>query len=167
MRSSQLLRLFPRGWRARYGDEFLATTGDEPLRPRQIVDIAACAVDAWLSVDVRRAARTDPDSGGDLVTKKRWASCGNTAVALSRRDAWLGALAMIGGSILLSIAGIAAKRSGFEMAGEAILSLAFFASLLLTMPFTYLKGKPWRVQLVMVGVPLLILALCGWLATRI
>lgn len=99
------------------------------------------------------------------MSKNLLMSCGSTQLALSRRDAWLGALAMIGGSILFSIAGIAAKRMGFPRAGETILSLAFFASMLLAMPFTYLKGKSWRVQLVMVGVPLLILALIGCLAS--
>lgn len=99
------------------------------------------------------------------MSKNLLMSCGSTQLALSRRDAWLGALAMIGGSILFSIAGIAAKRMGFPRAGETILSLAFFASMLLAMPFTYLKGKSWRVQLVMVGVPLLILALIGGLAS--
>ena len=162
MRARSLLRFFPRGWRARYGEEFLATVGEEPLRARQIVEIAAGAVDAWLSADVRRATRTESDPGGDLMTKKLILSCGNTAT-ISRRDAMLGALLMIGGSILFSIAGLAAKRAGHPETAKAILSFAFPASLVLMMPFTYLRGKSWRVQLVLVGLPLLILALIAWL----
>jgi hypothetical protein len=157
-----LLRLFPRGWRARYGDEFLATVGEEPLRARQIVDIAAGAVDAWLSADVRRATRRESDVERDLMTKKLILSCGATTT-FSRRDAMLGATLMIVGSILFSIAGLAAKRAGHPEAAKAILSFAFPASLVLMMPFTYLRGKSWRVQLVMVGLPLVILVLIAWL----
>ncbi len=35
------------------------------------------------------------------------------------------------------------------------------------MPFTYLKGRSWRVRLLFVGVPMLILLLIALLATRI
>jgi hypothetical protein len=156
------LRLFPRGWRARYGEEFLETVGEERLRVRLIVDITAGAVDAWLSAEVRRATRLQSSPGGDLMTKKMILSCGSIAT-VSRRDAMLGALWMIGGAILFSIAGLVLKRTGHEEAAKSILAVAFPATLVLMMPFTYLRGKSWRVQLVLVGLPLLILALIAWL----
>ncbi len=92
-------------------------------------------------------------------------SCGSTA-ALSRRDAWLGALAMIGGSILFAAGGIAAKRMGFEEMGESLLAIGFPASLLFSMPFTYLKGRSRRIQLLLVGLPLLLLVLIAVLTQR-
>jgi hypothetical protein len=170
MRPEQLLRLFPRGWRARYGDEFLAVAGNEHLGPRQMIDIAACAIDAWTSSEVRRATRefrSDGSPGEQLMSKTLMTSCGSAGVALNRRDAWLCALAMIGGSFLFSIVGILAKRSGFEAAGETLVSIAFTGSLLLAMPFTYLKGKSWRAQLLLVGLPLLLLVLISLLAQLI
>ncbi len=51
-----LLRLYPRAWRDRYGEEFLATVGDDALHVQQMIDIVMGAIDAWLSLDVRRAA---------------------------------------------------------------------------------------------------------------
>lgn len=165
MRARQLLRLFPRGWRERYGDEFLATAGDKDLRPQQMIDIAACAIDAWVSPEVRRATRevrADVAPGENLMLKKLMTSCGSTELVMNRRDAVIGALALIGGSILFSLAGIVAKRNGFEGMGEALLSMGFFASLLFAMPFTYLKGKSWRTQLVLVGLPLLVLVLIAF-----
>ena len=159
MRASGLLRLFPRGWRERYGDEFLATVGDEPLRPSQVIDIAACAVDAWTSPEIRRATRE-----GGLMSKKLLTSCGSTELVWTRRDALLGAFALIGATICFCAAGYAAKRMGYAATGKAVLGIAFPGSLLLSMPFTYLKGKPWRTQLLLVGLPLAILIGIGFLA---
>lgn len=51
-----------------------------------------------------------------------------------------------------------------EVTGQVILGLAFPASLLLSFPFLYLKGKSWRTQLVLVGVPLLVLVAIGILS---
>ena len=53
----RLLRLYPRAWRERYGEEFLATVGHGALHVQQVIDIVAGAIDAWLSADVRRATR--------------------------------------------------------------------------------------------------------------
>ncbi len=167
MRPRQLLRLFPRGWRERYGDEFLATAEDKDLRLQQVIDIAACAIDAWTSPEVRRAirrVRADGISGESLMLNKLMTSCGSTELVWNRRDAVLAALALIGGSIFFSGLGIVVKRAGFELTGEALVGVAFPGSLLLSMPFTYLKGKCWRTQLVLVGLPLLLLLLICFLA---
>lgn len=42
------LRLFPRGWRDRYADEFLALIEDRPPGPRDTLDIIVSALDARL-----------------------------------------------------------------------------------------------------------------------
>jgi len=167
MRAEPLLRLFPRAWRVRYGEEFLATAGNQSLGTQQVVDIVACAIDAWTSSEVRRAARevrADLVPEGEPMTKRCMTVCGNAGVEWNRRDAWLAAATMIGGSILFSAAGILAKRYGSEVTGQVILGLAFPASLLLSFPFLYLKGKSWRTQLVLVGVPLLVLVAIGILS---
>lgn len=44
-----LLKLYPRGWRSRYAEEFLAVLDEIPLTPRAIVDVVAGAVDARMS----------------------------------------------------------------------------------------------------------------------
>ena len=48
-----------------------------------------------------------------------------------------------------------------------LLSLAFPASLLLSMPFTYSRRYSWRVQLALVVLPLALLVLLAFVATRI
>jgi len=39
--------------------------------------------------------------------------------------------------------------------------MSLFASLTVSMPFTFLKGQPWRAQVAIVGGTLAILALIG------
>ena len=167
MRAEQLLRLYPRAWRARYADEFLATVGDERLSLRQVIDITAGAIDAWFSPEVRRATRvprTEAALGGNLMFKKLMTSCGSTNVEVSRRDALIGALVLIGAAFLCSTLSIVAKRQGFEWMSETLMAIAFPGSVLLSMPFTYLKGKSWRTHLVFVALPMLLIvmmALCA------
>lgn len=161
MRAEQMLRLFPRGWRERYGDEFLATAGDAPLRARVVVDIAVSAVDAWTSIEVRRAtrsARTPLTSEGALVTKKCLTICGGDVPVTSRRDAVLGALAMIGCALVLTTLAYVARRAGYDRTGQALAGFSFPASILCGMPFLYLRGRSWRTHVLLIGVPLLILA---------
>ncbi|MEX1158158.1 MAG: Rieske 2Fe-2S domain-containing protein [Thermomicrobiales bacterium] len=43
-----ILRLFPRGWRDRYADEFLALIEERPPGPRDTLDIVVSALDARL-----------------------------------------------------------------------------------------------------------------------
>lgn len=57
MTSDRLLRLYPRAWRERYGEEFVATVGKGRLHVQQVIDIVSGAIDAWLSAEVRNATR--------------------------------------------------------------------------------------------------------------
>lgn len=49
---SLLIRLYPAGWRARYGDEFLAILEERPLGPFDVADVVLGAIDArlWLRI---------------------------------------------------------------------------------------------------------------------
>jgi len=117
-------------------------------------------LDAWTSAEVRRAARagrTPLTPGGALVTKTCMTACG-AASKTSRRDAVISALAMIGSAFVFTTLAYVARRAGHDRAGQALAGFAFPASLLCAMPFLYLRGRSWRTQLVVVGVPMLILA---------
>jgi hypothetical protein len=48
MRVNGLLRLYPRAWRARYGEEMAAILEDRPLGGRDRLDLVRGAADAWL-----------------------------------------------------------------------------------------------------------------------
>lgn len=172
MRAETLLRLYPRAWRERYGEEFLALLGDRPLYLAQVIDIISGAIDARLSSDVRASAiaerRAPANQGGTAVIQTLRNACAhNKNLPFTVRQSWIGAAVMVGGSIVLSAAGIFFNRTGFETLGEALKSTAFPAALTMSMPFTWTRGQPWKAQVVIVGGMLAILTFATWLATRL
>jgi hypothetical protein len=167
--TERLLRLYPRAWRERYGEEFLATVGHGALHLQQVIDIFSGAIDAWLSADVRqatRAGRLAPSERGQTMLTARM-FCGQKKVNFTKRDSLIGAGVMIGATLLFSVLGIAARRQGWPVTGEILKSLAFPGSLMLSMPFTFLKGQPWKAQVVIVGGMLVLLAAIAYLASLI
>ena len=167
MTPDRLLRLFPRAWRERYGDEFLAIVGSRPLNLQQFFDIVTAAIDAWLSADVRNATGTfhAVSSGGKSMTPMTLSSliaCEKRNARYTKRDALIGAGVAIGASLLFSIVGIAAKRAGWPTSADILLAMAFPGSWMLSMPFWLMKGQPWKAQVVIVGVTLVLL---GYLAS--
>ncbi len=64
----KLVYLYPRAWRARYGEEFLALLDEQAPTPRVVVDLILGAVDAHLRPQVSRADRGVPDIAGATTT---------------------------------------------------------------------------------------------------
>lgn len=171
--AASLLRLYPPAWRARYGEEFLATIGDEALHARQVFDIVMVAIDAWLSSDVRNATRNYnvapngvPHGGGHPMLRTILA-CGSSKSGVTPRDGLIGAGVMLAVSFLFSGLGIVLNRSGWPVTGEILKGLAFPASFTVSMPWWLMKGSPWKAQAVIIGGTILVLLLASWLATTI
>ena len=169
MTAERLVRLYPRAWRERYGAEFLETVGSQPLHPQQVIDIAMGAIDAWLSVDVRRSSAGvvagATHRGGPMTLSK--IVCTDTKYRMTTRDGIISAAVILATTFVMMTVGIWLRKSGYLDLGEAIVSLAFPMSMIWSMPFSYMKGQPWRAQVLLVGVPTLILIGIGWLSTRI
>lgn len=161
MTGDRLLRLYPRAWRERYGDEFLAMVGDEPLSLRHTVDIVAGAIDARLSRTVPAATRastsTSTEGGHAVITALKTRLCEKDA-NFTIRDSLLGAAVVLGISIAAVLFDRALSNAGYEAAGQALIMFSAPGALLVSMPFWLIKGQPVRAQVVVVGVPLLILA---------
>jgi len=145
MTASQLLRLYPREWQERYGEEFIATAGEGALKFQQVIDIVSGAIDAWLSADVRRSAAGSTPQGEVIMHQAIKAACGHGEVRYTTRDSLIGAAALLVGTFVLLAIGIFASRSGWTVTGEALKSLAFPVSLAVSMPMTFLKGQPRKV----------------------
>ncbi len=163
----RLLRLYPRGWRERYGDEFLETVGQGRLRIQQVVDIVSGAIDAWLSADVRDAARAGVSPAGGGTTMRKYMVCEPGAPRYTRRDGLIGAGVMLAGTVAFSVVGILARRNGWSVTGEVLVSSGFMASLTLSMPFWLMKGQPWKAQAVIIGGTLTFLIGIAFLASLI
>ena len=169
MRGAHLLRLYPRAWRARYGEEFLETIGTGPLHAQQIIDIMSGAIDAWLSAEVRRttmASRVSPNGGRPAMLKTLMA-CDRKHMRYTTRDSMIGAGVMLAASLLATTLAVALRRGGFPVAGEVVLSVAFPGSLMLSMPFWLMKGQSRKAQTVVVGITFVILVGSAYLATTI
>ena len=160
-----LLRLYPRPWRERYGEEFLATAGDGPLHPQAVIDVIFGAIDAWLSGEVRRSVRAGnaPISEGGTMLKSMFA-CETTKYRATVRDGLIGAAVMIGISALCAWGLAVTKRAGMPIANSMLLTLSFPGSFLLSMPFWSMKGQPWRAQVVIIGGAMTILLAIGYFA---
>jgi hypothetical protein len=50
IKPATLLGLYPRSWRARYGEEFVALLEKEGTGPRVVLSVVAGAFDAWMSL---------------------------------------------------------------------------------------------------------------------
>ncbi len=164
LRASTLIRLYPRAWRARYGEEFLAILGDDALTLQQVIDVVSGAIDARLSSDVQHAVGADATQGGSAMLQSLLA-CERKSMRATERDGLIGATVMIGASLLFSVLGVAAKRGGWLPPAmvESLLAMAFPAALTLSMPFWLMKGQPWKAQAMIVGGTLAMLLAIGWL----
>ena len=153
----RLLRLYPRAWRERYGDEFLALVGEEQLSLRHTVDIVAGAIDARLSRSASPPDRASASvSGGDAaMSALRARICEKP---FTTRDSLLGAAIVIGVSLAGVVVSNALEGRGYAAAGEAVALFCTTGGLLISMPFWLTKKQSARAQAVVVGVPLVLLA---------
>jgi hypothetical protein len=168
MTARRLLTLYPRAWRARYGDEFLETVGDGDLRLQQIIDIISSAVDAWLSADVRHATRPASAAMTERGTMTvRTLVCSASGARYTRRDGLIGAGVMIASAIVFAVSGTVLRQAGWTETGEAVLNLGYLGSMTISMPFWLMKGQPWKAQLVIVGGTLTMLIAIGVLSQAV
>jgi hypothetical protein len=151
MTSQRLLGLYPRAWRERYGDEFLEMVGPGPLQLQQIIDIVSGAIDAWLSSDVRGAARATAQSTGGAAMVKTVSVCEKNQVRYTKRDGVIGGAIILLGSILSVIVGAALKRRGYEELSQAVMVNGYLLAMNVSMPFWLLKGQPIRAQVAIIG----------------
>jgi hypothetical protein len=161
-----LLRLYPRPWRERYGEEFLAIVGDGGLHPQQVIDIVSGAIDAWLSADVRHAANnlsTAPNGGGSSMLKSMIA-CDRRNFRAGIQGGLMGAGVMIVASLIMSGLLIVSARSGWTMTREILKGLSFTFPFVISMPFWLMRGQPWKAQVAIVGGTLAIMLGISYLA---
>jgi hypothetical protein len=163
----RLVRLYPRAWRDRYGEEFLTTVGSGPLGVQQTIDILCGAVDAWLSSDVRRATRSvgAVGPGGGSLMLERVLVCGRTEARYSTRDALIAAGVMLASTVIFAALGIALRRGGWPLASEMLTGVAFPASLMLSLPFWLMKGQSRKAQVAIVAGTLLLLIAASYVAS--
>jgi hypothetical protein len=111
VKARTLIRLYPRRWRERYGEEFEALVADRPLGARQVLDILFGALDARLvSQPPWTGAAGEPAGGGGHVMRILTSGC--RGPELSRGEQLRGAV-LTGASVILVSAGYVALNRIF------------------------------------------------------
>jgi hypothetical protein len=156
-----LLRLYPKAWRNRYEDEFTALIEASPGRFSLIVDVVAGAIDARLNPGlVTRPASAPAASKGEgqMLGRVMKLRCLGYAPHISTRDQWLSAGVMIGGTIVFTLIWMRIHVVlGDNPYADSFATMPFLAAFLLSLPFTSLKGRSARAQVVFIAANLLLL----------
>ena len=98
---------------------------------------------------------------------RKFMVCEPTALRYTTRDSLIGGGVMIAGTVVSTVLGILARRNGWTVTGEVLVSIGFFASLTLSMPFWLMKGQPWKAQAVIIAGTIAFLIASGFLASLI
>jgi hypothetical protein len=109
---SRLIRLYPRQWRERYGDEFAAVLDERPLGPFDVADVVLGALDAHLHLRGLGAASEHGKGFSMSLRIGGYAAIAGGIVWLTafvaastfQENVWMGVLALALGSALLLLA---------------------------------------------------------------
>ena len=170
-----LLRLYPRAWRRRYGDEVAGMLAGRGFSLAVAVDLVAGAIDARLHPSAtlaaaRAAAHTEDKT---MLEKIARFECAATFGAdVTKADHWKAAGVTVGGTLALTLVWMAARlRIGDNPYADSLSVMAYLVPFVFSMRYTYLKGRPASVQAVFIGGMTLIVAAimlaAGWLASRL
>lgn len=171
-----LLRLYPSPWRRRYGGEVAAMLADRRFSLRTAVDLVAGAIDVWLhpaaTLAATSAAQPHTEEKTMLNRIMRLDCAGAYGPNLSKADSVRAGSVMIGCTLVLTGIWMAAHiRYGDNPYIDALGVMPFFAGMMASMRYTYLKGRPNSVQAVFIGGMTLLMTLfflgTGWLTTKI
>lgn len=158
--AARLVALYPAAWRVRYGDEFSELLAAQPLTLSLLADVATGAIDAHL-----HRAPAAAGAHGDTMTSRLMARCAAHDTQLTPQEEWRASGVMIGSS--LAFAGLyiwASMAFGDHKLVQAFGAMAFPAALLVTAPFSYLKGASRRAQVVVMSGMAAFFALITWVS---
>jgi len=145
------LKLYPRDWRERYGDELCAMIGDGPLSFRSSMDLIAGAIDAR----VMKERKMPPILRTACLTK-------NDPQSIA--DGMRGAAMMIVSTVILSGIGIAAGKNGFHETGDFFKGLSFPVSLAMMSHVMYLRKQSAAAKWIITGGTITFLVVISLLA---
>ena len=131
---SWMLRLYPRGWRQRYGDEVAMLIAADRPSFRLFLDLLAGALDARLNPQWIPTASTT--KGNDAMSSIR-RLCARSG--FSKEEQLRSAVWMLGASLGFVLIGQVLQRLGQPLLSQAILYAAFPVAVILSSWGTYLR----------------------------
>jgi len=166
-----LLRLYPRQWRRRYGEEVAEMLAGRRFSLRTAVDLVAGAIDSWLHPrDTLAAAVAAAPAHAEekhMLSRILRLDCATNA-NLSREDHRRSGVAMIGWTLVLTLAWMGLRvRFGNTTVIESLSPMPFLFATLYSMRYTYLKERRTSVKVVFIGgftlICAAILLTAGWI----
>lgn len=149
-----LLKLYPPRWRRRYGREFVALIASQRFSFVTVLDIIGGAIDAWTQPQSHLAAQAEGDTIM-LARLMRLRSAGHGAKPTTA-DAVKGAGVILAGTALsVVVATWMHRRSVDPVYTQTLMSSGWLIAVVLSMPYTTLKGWPGRTQAIFMGVLLM------------
>lgn len=148
------LKLYPREWRERYGDELSAMVGDRRLSLGSSMDLISGAIDARFT------------KGATMPSILKTA-CLTRNDPQTIADGMRGAAVMIVSSLIFLSAGIIANRNGWHQTGEFLKGLSFPFSLALMSHYMYLRRQSVAAKWIITGGTLTLLVIISVVATRL
>ena len=140
-----LLRLFPAGWRVRYGEEFAALLEDQPPSRRKWLDVVRCLIAAHL--EGRNPPALDPTTGGRKGVLVALGLLGLATAAL--------------GAVFVVDASYSAVRRVPELLGATILTLPLALAVAVVRAFRRDADRPLRAALPSVAAETFLVAVLG------
>lgn len=155
-----LVKLYPKGWRARYGEEFAEILASQRPSLGLVVDVVAGALDARFKP--QRVTRTS--QGEQTMTIDLMKRCAAGGPQLSAREQRTAGGLMILGALVVAVAYVLLSRrlGASSPPVEAIGYTAFPAMLLVYLQVAYLRNRPLLTQTVLVGGGLAAVYLMTW-----
>lgn len=169
-----LLKLYPPGWRRRYGDEFTHLIAAQSFSLATTIDVLAGAIDAWIHPQMAAIAPRAPAAEGEekMLARMMKFRCAGHGPNVTASDQWKSAIATVGGTVILTLAWMWLHlRIGDNPYSDSLSLLPFIAALLFGMRYTYLKGRSGWTQAVFIAGNLTLLTgfflAMGWVASRL
>jgi hypothetical protein len=149
-----LLKLYPPRWRRRYGREFVALVASQRFSFATVLDIIGGAIDAWTRPQSHLAARPAHPEGDTIMLARlmRLRNAGH-GVQPTTAESVKGAGVILGGTLLSVVAATWMQRQSVDpVYTQTLMSSGWLVAFILSMPYTTLKGWPWRTQAILIGV---------------
>jgi hypothetical protein len=169
-----LLRLYPRAWRRRYGEEVAEMLAGRPFSLAAAIDLVAGAIDVWLhpAATLAASAHINAEENNMLTRIARFDCAAMLGADVTKADHGKAAIVTIAGTIVLTLAWMAVRaRIGDNDYVDSISVLLFLVPMLFSMRYTYLKHRPASVQAMFIGgLSLIVTAIMlasGWLASQL
>jgi hypothetical protein len=168
-----LLKLYPPRWRRRYGEELRSLVGAQHFSVGNTIDVISGAIDAWINPQIMTVVQPAPAAEGEetMLAKTMRFRCAGYGPEITKRDQRKSAAVMLGATVGLSLGWMWLHvRTHGDSYVDSFSLMPLLAALLLSMRYTYLKGRSGPAQAIFIvgtiAMLTLLFGLVGWITAH-